>query len=120
MQIPSIRSSGPAYLSPLCPVLLGKMTVQPKPELLIEVYTDVMCPWCWCGDAQLQKTLASDEFRHKVGPTMRPVVKLRPFLLDPRLPATSFEPPSERYDALELTDYQRGKPPTKKEYYSKK
>lgn len=91
-----------------------------KPELLIEVYTDVMCPWCWCGEAQLQKTLQSQDFQKEVGTYMKPVVQLKPFILDTRLPATSFEPPSEQYDSIESTEYTKGKPPTKREYYSKK
>lgn len=89
-------------------------------ELLIEVYTDPMCPWCWCGAAQLEKTLKSQDFKEKIAPYMRPEVKLRPYLLDPRLPATSFEPPTDRYDRIESTDYEKGKPPTKRAYYSKK
>lgn len=91
-----------------------------KPELLIEVYTDPMCPWCWCGEAQLQKTLSSGDFEEKIGKYMRPVVKLRPYVLDSRLPATSFDPPSDKYDPIESTEYTKGSPPTKKDYYSKK
>jgi predicted DsbA family dithiol-disulfide isomerase len=91
-----------------------------KAELLIEVYTDVMCPWCWCGETQLQKTLQSQEFEKEIAPFMNPVVQLKPFILDTRLPATSFEPPLKEYDPIESTDYTKGKPPTKREYYSKK
>lgn len=91
-----------------------------KPELLIEVYTDPMCPWCWCGEARLEKTLASSDFAERIAPYMTPVVKLRPYILDPRLPATSFTPPRERYDAIETTEFKVGQPPTKREYYSKK
>ncbi|UZJ54051.1 hypothetical protein CBS101457_003371 [Exobasidium rhododendri] len=91
-----------------------------RQELLIEVYTDPMCPWCWIGHARLEQTLQSNEFKEEIGTSMKPVVKLRPYILDNRLPATSFTPPSEKYVSIEATNWQVGAPPTKKEYYSKK
>jgi predicted DsbA family dithiol-disulfide isomerase len=91
-----------------------------KPELLIEVYTDPMCPWCWIGHARLEQTLQSKDFQDEIGKVMKPVVKLRPYILDTRLPATNFDPPDTVYDPIEATNWTKGSPPTKRQYYSKK
>lgn len=90
-----------------------------KPELLIEVYTDPMCPWCWIGNARLQETLQSNEFNEQIATKMQPVVRLKPYLLDTRLPGTDYDPPSDKYDAA-ASPYSQRQPPTKREYYSKK
>lgn len=94
--------------------------MSPKPELLIEVYTDPMCPWCWVGHARLEETLNSNEFAEKIGTKLKPIVKLRPYILDSRLPGTDFDPPEDKYDAPSATPYQPRQPPTKREYYGKK
>ncbi|CEH16661.1 Thioredoxin-like fold [Ceraceosorus bombacis] len=51
---------------------------------------------------------------------MTPRLVIRPYILDPRLPATSFEPPSSHYDDIASTNWTAGKPPSKKEYFEKK
>jgi predicted DsbA family dithiol-disulfide isomerase len=45
----------------------------------LEIYADVVCPWCYVGKARLDKALAS--FDGEV------VVRMRPFQLDPRMPS---------------------------------
>lgn len=90
-----------------------------KPELLIEVYTDPMCPWCWIGNARLQETLKSKDFNEQIATKMQPVVRLKPYLLDTRLPGTDYDPPSEKYDSA-ASPYSQRQPPTKREYFSKK
>ncbi|PWN93378.1 hypothetical protein FA10DRAFT_264036 [Acaromyces ingoldii] len=96
------------------------MTAPSKPELLIELYTDPMCPWCLIHDARLEQTLNSSDFVEQIYPYLRPVVKFRPYILDPRLPATSTERPADRYDDLGSTEYTAHQPPTKRQYYSQK
>jgi predicted DsbA family dithiol-disulfide isomerase len=90
-----------------------------KPELLIEIYTDPGCPWCWIGHARLEETLQSQVFKEQIGKKMQPVVKLRPYILDTRLPGTDFDPPSDKYDVAS-SPFEQRHPPTKREYYSKK
>jgi len=49
-----------------------------EPPLTIEVFVDVVCPWCLLGHARLERVLATLD---------RPVaVRYRPFLLDPETP----------------------------------
>jgi len=48
-------------------------------DLVVDVYHDISCPWCRIGKANLDAALAAME-----GP--RPVVRYRPFLLDPDAP----------------------------------
>lgn len=91
-----------------------------KPELLIEVYTDPACPWCVVGHARLRSVLRSSEFESKVGAYMSPRLVIRPYILDPRLPASSFVPPSSHYDDIASTNWTAGKPPSKREYFEKK
>lgn len=52
--------------------------------MLIEIYSDVICPWCYIGKRRLDKALASpacDDVR----------VVWRPFQLYPNLPATGMD-----------------------------
>ncbi|PWN50345.1 hypothetical protein IE53DRAFT_387349 [Violaceomyces palustris] len=95
-------------------------TSDPLPELLIEVYSDPICPWCWVGHARLEGFLRSDEFQSQIAPHVRTAVKFRPYLLDTRLPATSFPTPERFYEKASRTEFEEFKPPTKREYYSKK
>jgi predicted DsbA family dithiol-disulfide isomerase len=48
--------------------------------LTIDVYADVACPWCWIGEARLERAL---EQRCDLAVTRR----WRPFLLQPDIPA---------------------------------
>jgi predicted DsbA family dithiol-disulfide isomerase len=47
----------------------------------LEIYADVVCPWCYVGKARLEKALAA--FDGEV------TLRMRPFQLDPQTPATS-------------------------------
>jgi predicted DsbA family dithiol-disulfide isomerase len=47
----------------------------------IEVYSDIVCPWCYVGKRRLEKALALLE------PAARPNVSWRPFELNPTMPA---------------------------------
>ncbi|SJX62071.1 uncharacterized protein SRS1_10715 [Sporisorium reilianum f. sp. reilianum] len=91
-----------------------------KPELLLQVVTDVICPWCFVGSRRLKAFLESDDFQTQIAPHVQTVLKIEPFILDPRLPASSFDTPSQYYDALDTTPYEKNAPPTKKFYYSSK
>lgn len=48
------------------------------------------------------------------------MVKIEPYILDPRLPASTYDTPSKYYDAIETTPYEKNTPPTKKFYYGSK
>ncbi len=48
------------------------------------------------------------------------MVKIEPYILDPRLPASTYDTPSKYYDAIETTPYEQRAPPTKKFYYGSK
>ena len=47
---------------------------------LLDIFADVVCPWCWVGKAHLARAL-------KTEPALEVRVRHRPFLLDPSLPA---------------------------------
>jgi predicted DsbA family dithiol-disulfide isomerase len=47
----------------------------------LEVFLDVVCPWCWIGHARLERALGA------MGDGERVQVHLRPFRLDPQAPA---------------------------------
>jgi predicted DsbA family dithiol-disulfide isomerase len=53
--------------------------------LAIEVYSDVVCPWCYVGKRRLEKALALLE------PEARPHVSWRPFELNPTMPAAGMD-----------------------------
>ncbi|CAO1639139.1 unnamed protein product [Sympodiomycopsis kandeliae] len=92
-----------------------------KPELLIQVYTDSICPWCYVGSARLEQVLESDEFKKQVGQYMQPRIEILPYILDPRLTSTSREPPSDLYTTDEKNMiFTKGSPPSKDLYYGKK
>ncbi|CAO1622543.1 unnamed protein product [Parajaminaea phylloscopi] len=92
-----------------------------KPELLIQVTTSPHCPWCLIGHARLHEVLESQEFKDEVGKYVEPRIQIMPYILDPRLPATSFTPPTDIYTEPRNSpfDFAKG-PPSKDEYYSKK
>lgn len=53
---------------------------EPGPALVVDVVSDVMCPWCFIGKRRLERALAArDE-----GPPVE--VRWRPFQLDPTIP----------------------------------
>ena len=49
--------------------------------MLVEIYSDVVCPWCYVGKRRFEKALAEFDGRDDVR------VVWRPFQLDPRAPA---------------------------------
>ncbi|MBS0181177.1 MAG: DsbA family oxidoreductase [Nitrospira sp.] len=46
----------------------------------IEIYSDVICPWCYVGKRRLDRAL------HQMSDTARPCVIWRPFQLNPTMP----------------------------------
>jgi predicted DsbA family dithiol-disulfide isomerase len=54
--------------------------------LVIDVISDVVCPWCFIGKRHLEAALA--EFRSKHPDETAPVVRWHPFQLNPQLPKT--------------------------------
>lgn len=91
-----------------------------KPELLLQVVTDVICPWCFVGSRRLKAFLESDDYKAQIAPYVQLVLKIEPYILDPRLPASSYKTPEKYYDAIESTPYEPNTPPTKKFYYGSK
>jgi predicted DsbA family dithiol-disulfide isomerase len=52
--------------------------------IALELYADVVCPWCWIGDRRLFRALETVRPAH---PDVRFDVSWRPFQLDPTVPA---------------------------------
>ena len=52
-------------------------------RLVVDVISDVVCPWCWIGKRRLEAALALLAERE---PLVRPVVSWHPFELNPDLP----------------------------------
>ena len=50
-----------------------------KPKILIDVISDVMCPWCYIGKRNLDQAIANS-------PDIDIAVQWRPFQLDPTIP----------------------------------
>lgn len=55
------------------------------PSMEIEVWSDVICPWCYIGKRRLEAALASFEHRDQVQ------VRWRAFELDPSAPTSALE-----------------------------
>lgn len=91
-----------------------------KPELLLQVVTDPICPWCFVGSRRLKAFLASSDYLSQIHPYITLVLRIEPYILDPRLPATSYDTPEKHYDAIERTAYTENEPPTKRFYYGSK
>ncbi|CDW99447.1 hypothetical protein [Sporisorium scitamineum] len=56
----------------------------------------------------------------QIAPHVQTVLKVEPYILDPRLPASSYDTPSKYHDALDTTPYEKNAPPTKKFYHGSK
>jgi predicted DsbA family dithiol-disulfide isomerase len=56
----------------------------------VEIWSDVVCPWCYIGKRRFERGLAAFEHRDDVQ------VVWRSFELDPRAPKSSEEDPAER------------------------
>ena len=61
--------------------------------LTVEIWSDVVCPWCYIGKRRFEAALASFEHAAEV------VVTWRAFELDPEAPASHDLPPAERLAA---------------------
>src|ERR1700733_8067139 len=59
----------------------------------IEIWSDVVCPWCYIGKRRFERALAAFDHRGEVNVTWRS------FQLDPTAPATSEGDPVERIAA---------------------
>ncbi len=59
----------------------------------VEIWSDVVCPWCYIGKRRFEEALAGFDHRNEVA------VTYRSFQLDPSAPATSDGDPVERLAA---------------------
>ena len=50
----------------------------------IEIYSDIVCPWCYIGKRQIDAAVAE---RAKAGDPVAPRIIWRPFQLNPQMPA---------------------------------
>jgi predicted DsbA family dithiol-disulfide isomerase len=60
------------------------------PALAVEIWSDVVCPWCYLGKRRFEAALAEFAHRDEVS------VRFRSFELDPTAPATVEGPAAER------------------------
>jgi predicted DsbA family dithiol-disulfide isomerase len=58
-------------------------------SLAIDVFVDVVCPWCWIGERRLALALQLWRARHPAAP--EPRLRFLPFELNPDLPAEGVE-----------------------------
>ncbi len=76
-----------------------------KPQIIIDMVADPICPWCYVGKRALDRVLMALSFSHV------PVVRYRPFQLSPEIPAEGidyqsriekkFPDPAERQQILD-------------------
>jgi predicted DsbA family dithiol-disulfide isomerase len=86
-----------------------------------KILTEILLgPWCQIGHKALEDFLQSSEFQTQIGHKVTPKLKLQPYILDSRLPATDYDVPEGIYDRRDTTPYKEHEPPTKKSYYSGK
>jgi predicted DsbA family dithiol-disulfide isomerase len=57
-------------------------TTQEAPELVIDIVSDVVCPWCYIGKRKLEAALALPE----ASALPKPVLRWHPFQLNPEMP----------------------------------
>lgn len=60
------------------------MTSSEDPRMVMDVVSDVMCPWCYIGKRRLTRALV-------MAPEIEPEVRWRPFQLDPTIPAEGMD-----------------------------
>jgi predicted DsbA family dithiol-disulfide isomerase len=53
--------------------------------ILIDIYSDVICPWCYVGKRRLERAL------HQVGDAVKANVRWRPFQLNPTMPTQGMD-----------------------------
>jgi predicted DsbA family dithiol-disulfide isomerase len=64
-----------------------------KPRVKVEIWSDVVCPWCYIGKRRFERALV--DFEHRADVTLT----WRSFQLDPNAPSTSQGDPLERLAA---------------------
>ena len=67
-------------------------------RMLIEIFADLVCPWCYIGKNRLAKALADR-------PTLSPTIKWLPFQLNPDMPPGGME--RQAYLALKFGSSER-------------
>src|SRR5437016_2352398 len=70
-------------------------------ELVIEIASDVICPWCYIGRKRLEKALAL------LDGEVTPVIRWLPFQLNPDMPASGM--PRAEYRKAKFGSLERGK-----------
>ena len=70
-------------------------------ELIIEIASDVICPWCYIGKRRLEKALAL------LDGEVTPVIRWLPFQLNPDMPAAGV--PRAEYRRAKFGSVERGK-----------
>jgi predicted DsbA family dithiol-disulfide isomerase len=70
-------------------------------ELVIEIASDVICPWCYIGKRRLEKALAL------LDGEVTPVIRWLPFQLNPDMPAAGV--PRAEYRRAKFGSVERGK-----------
>src|SRR6266850_5581409 len=70
-------------------------------ELVIEIASDVICPWCYIGKRRLEKALAL------VDGEVKPQIRWLPFQLNPDMPAGGM--PRAEYRKAKFGSVERGK-----------
>jgi len=70
-------------------------------ELVIEIASDVICPWCYIGKKRLEKALAL------VDGEVKPVIRWLPFQLNPDMPSTGMA--RAEYRRAKFGSVERGK-----------
>src|SRR5260221_12754877 len=72
-------------------------------ELVIEIASDVVCPWCYIGKRRMEKALALLDGK------VKPDIRWRPFELNPDMPAAGM--PRAAYRAAKFGSVERGREP---------
>ena len=63
--------------------------------MIVEIWSDVVCPWCYIGKRRFERALATFSEQH---PDAEVTVRYRAFMLDPTAPAGVSEPVREAYE----------------------
>jgi predicted DsbA family dithiol-disulfide isomerase len=79
-------------------VSAGDATAGPATaRLMIEVWSDIVCPWCYIGKRRLERALAVVAGDPAFGVEVEVDVVYRPFQLDPTAPLGRSEPVADAY-----------------------
>eukprot|EP01013_Petalomonas_cantuscygni_P035298 TRINITY_DN6366_c0_g1_i1.p2 TRINITY_DN6366_c0_g1~~TRINITY_DN6366_c0_g1_i1.p2 ORF type:complete len:204 (+),score=10.31 TRINITY_DN6366_c0_g1_i1:167-778(+) len=60
-----------------------------RPQIVIDVVSDIICPWCWVGKRRLESAIRMDGGRHDF------TVKWHPFMLRPNTPVEGVPKPPQ-------------------------